>query len=113
MILSSLQKISACESATCLLDQPSIAECSKRFGHVVPRHSKKYHFASCCLFLGGSHCSRIKLFDNFSEAVGASAIAKLYLMARLQCPSCERLCESSCSNGSDFHALSFLNRAFQ
>ena len=31
------------------------------------------------------------MIDNFSEAVGTSAIAKLYLMACLQCPLCERL----------------------
>src|SRR6266508_5965995 len=82
-------------------------------GHVVPRNSKKYHFASRCLFRGGSRCSRTKLIDNFSQALGASAIAKLYLMAGLQCPFCEGLCESSCSNGSDFHTLSFLSWAFQ
>src|SRR4030095_2209048 len=46
---------------------------------VVPRHGKKYHFASRCLFLGGSHCSRTKLIDNFSQAVRASAVAKLTL----------------------------------
>src|SRR4029077_1913777 len=85
----------------------------KCLGHVVPGHSKKDHFASCCLFLGGSRCSRTKLINNFSQAVGAAAIAKLYLMAGLQCPLCERLCESSCSNGSDFHTLSFLMWAFQ
>src|SRR5262245_23024702 len=85
----------------------------KCLGHVVPRHSKKYHFASRCLFLGGSHGSRTKLIDNFSQAARPSAIAKLYIMAGLQCPFCERLCESSCSNGSDFHKLSFLNWAFQ
>src|SRR5205085_2388243 len=84
----------------------------KCFGHVVPRHSKKNHFASRCLFLGGSHCSRTKLIDNFSEAVGTSAIAKLYLMACLQCPLCERLREISCSNGSDFHTVSFLTGLF-
>src|SRR6266446_4898467 len=78
----------------------------KCFGHVVPRHSKKNHFASRCLFLGGSHCSRTKLIDNFSEAVGASAIAKLYLMACLQCPLCERLCETSqCSPRRPFSTL--------
>src|SRR4029077_16563744 len=85
----------------------------KCFGHVVPGHSKKHHFASCSLFLSGSHCSRTKLIDNLSQAIGASAIAKLYLMACLQCPFCERLCESSCSNGADFHTLSFLIWAFQ
>src|ERR1700731_2106785 len=84
----------------------------KCFGHFVPGHSKKNHFASRCLFLGGSHCSMTKLIHNFSEAVGTSAIAKLYVMACLQCPLCERLCESSCSNGSDFHKLSVLKRAF-
>src|SRR5262249_20915978 len=81
----------------------------KCLGHVVPGHRKKYHFASRCLFPGGSRCSRTKLIDNFSQAVRASAIAKLYLMADLQCPFCERLCESSCSNDSDFHKLSFPN----
>src|SRR6476620_1071927 len=85
----------------------------KCLGHVVPGHSKKYHFTSRCLFLGGSRCSRTKLINNFSQAVGASAIAKLYLIAGLQRPFCERLCESSCSNSSDFHALSFLIWAFQ
>src|SRR4030095_3274863 len=85
----------------------------KCLGHVVPGHSKKYHFASRCLFPGGSHCSGTKVIDNFSQAVRASAIAKLYLMAGLQCPFCERLCESSCSNGSDFHKLSSLNSDFQ
>ena len=53
------------------------------------------------------------MIDNFSEAVGASTVAKLYLMACLQCPFCERLCEGSCSNGSDLHTLFLLNRAFQ
>src|ERR1700757_2586436 len=80
----------------------------KRFGHVVPGHTKKDHFASRCLFIGGSHCSRTKLIDNFSEAVRASSIAKLYLMACLQCLFCERLCESSRANGYNFHAPSFL-----
>src|SRR5260370_42414572 len=81
-------------------------------GHVVPRNSKKHHFASRCLFLGGSRRSRTKLIDNFSQALGASAIAKRYLMACFQRLSCERLCEISCSNGSNFHTLSFLNPAF-
>src|SRR4029077_2779673 len=85
----------------------------KCFGHVVPGNSKKYHFASRRLFLGGCRRSWSKLIDNFSEAVGTAAVAKHNLVARLQCPFCERLCESSCSNGSDFHTRSFLIWAFQ
>jgi hypothetical protein len=49
--------------------------------------------------------------DYFPQAVWASVIAQLHLVAGLQGPFGERLCESSCSNGSDFHTLSFLNRA--
>src|SRR5580704_7053458 len=75
-------------------------------GHVVPRHSKKYHFASCRLFLGGSHRSRTKSIHNFSKAVRTAAITKLYFVAGLQCPFCERLCEIACSDGSNFHSTS-------
>src|SRR5580658_4532929 len=71
--------------------------------HVVPGHSKQYYFASRSLFLGGSHYSGTKSIDNFSQALEAAGIAKLYLVARLQCPLCECLCEISCSNGSNFH----------
>ena len=85
----------------------------KGFGHVVPGNGEKHHFAGRCLFLGGSDCARPELMDNFSEAVGAVAIAELYCMARLQCLSGERLCKSSRSNGSDFHTRSFLSWAFQ
>ena len=46
-----------------------------------------------------------KLVDDFSQALRASTIAKLYFMAWLQCPFCERLCEGFGSNGSDFHSL--------
>src|SRR5713101_3299532 len=80
----------------------------ERFGYVVPRNSKKYHFTSRCLLLGGSRRSWPKLIDNFSEAVGTAAVAKLNLVACLQCLFCERLCESSRSNGSNFHTRSFL-----
>src|SRR4029077_5476638 len=80
----------------------------KCLGYVVPGHSKKYHFASCSLFLGGSHCCRTKSIDNFSQALWAAVIAKLYLVAGPQCPFCKCLCEISRSNGSNFHKLSFL-----
>src|SRR5262249_15873806 len=55
-----------------------ICEC---LGHVVPRHSKKYHFTSCSLFLRGNHCSRTESIDYFPQAVWASVIAKLHLVA--------------------------------
>jgi hypothetical protein len=44
--------------------------------------------------------------DNFLQALGTSTIAKPYLVSGLQCPLCERLCEISCSNGSNFRKLS-------
>jgi hypothetical protein len=49
----------------------------------------------------------------FPQAVWASFIAQLHLVAGLQCPLGESLCESSCSNRSDFHTLGHLNRASQ
>src|SRR5216684_2201430 len=45
---------------------------------------------------------------NFPEAVGASAIADFHLMACLQHSLCECLRELSCTDGSNFHTLSFL-----
>ena len=74
----------------------------KCLDHIVPRHSKKYDFASCCLFRRGSYCSRTKLIDNFSQALGPSSIAKLYIMTCLQCPLCKRLSKISRPNGSNF-----------
>jgi hypothetical protein len=79
----------------------------------VPGNSKKYHFASCCLLFRGSRRSWPKLIDNFSEAIQTAAVAELNLVAGLQCQFCERLCESSRSDGSDFHALSFPRWAFE
>jgi hypothetical protein len=44
--------------------------------------------------------------DNFPQAVWASVIAKLHVVAGLQGPFGESLGESSRSNGSDFHTPS-------
>jgi hypothetical protein len=46
-------------------------------------------------------------------AVSYLSRSKLYLVAGLQCSLCECLCEISCSNGSNFHKLSFLTWTFQ
>src|SRR5580704_2903616 len=75
------------------------------------RNCKKYHFASDCFLLRGSRRSWSKLIDNFSEAVATAAVAELNLVACLQCLFCEALCESSRSNGSDFHTPPFRSSA--
>ncbi len=72
-------------------------------GTLLQGAAKKYDFASCLFFLGDSHSSRTESIHNFSKAVGAAVIAKLYFVAGLQCPFCERLCEIACANGSNFH----------
>jgi hypothetical protein len=79
----------------------------------LSQDSKKYDFASCRLFLGGSHGLRTKSIHNFPQALGTSAIAKLHLVAGLQGPFCKRLCKISSTNGSDFHTYYSLKLAFQ
>src|SRR5690349_17414240 len=80
----------------------------KRLKHIVPGHGKKHHFASYRFFPCCSRCPATKLQGNLPQAFGSSAVAEFYLIACSNHPFCKRLCEISCSYGSNFHALSFL-----